>query len=59
VAVLVKLPAVPVIVIVYVSVGMVEEVEMVTVLVNVGSPEDGLKLADAPDGKPEADRVTV
>jgi hypothetical protein len=46
-------------VIVYVPVGVVEDVAMVIVLVNVGLPDDRLKLADAPEGKPEAERLTV
>jgi hypothetical protein len=32
---------------------------MVSVEVKLGVPEDGLKLAVAPDGRPEADRLTV
>jgi hypothetical protein len=59
VVVLVKPPPVPVIVIVCVPVGVSASVEIVKVLVNVGFPEDGLKLAEAPEGSPEAVRVTV
>jgi len=43
---------------VYVPVGVDDEVEIVNVLENVGLPEDGLKLAEAPEGKPEAERLT-
>jgi hypothetical protein len=46
-------------VIVYVPVGVEGEVVMVNVLVNVGKLEDGLKLYEAPLGKPEAERLTV
>jgi len=44
---------------VYVPVGVDVPAEMVKVLVNVGLPEEGLKIADAPEGSPEADKVTV
>jgi hypothetical protein len=40
-------------------VGVVDEVEMVNVLVKVGYPEDGLKVAEAYEGSPEAVRLTV
>jgi len=51
-------------VMVYVPVGVEDEVEMVIVLVAVGelgliATESGLKEADAPEGKPEAERLTV
>jgi hypothetical protein len=46
-------------VIVYVPAGVVEAVEIVSVEVKLGVPEAGLKLAVAPDGRPEADRLTV
>lgn len=59
VAVLVKPPPEPVIVIVYVPTGVELEVDMVMVLVNVGLPDDGLKLTVAPDGRPEAVKLTV
>jgi hypothetical protein len=39
--------------------GVVEAVEIVSVEVKLGVPEDGLKLAVAPDGRPEADKLTV
>ena len=44
---------VPVIVKVYVPRGVLMLVVTVSVDVNVGLPEDGLKLAEAPDGRPE------
>jgi hypothetical protein len=50
---------VPVIVILYAPVGVEEDTEIVIVDVNVGVPEDGLKVTDAPDGRPEADRLTM
>jgi hypothetical protein len=34
-------------------------VEIVRVELKLGVPEDGLKLAVAPDGRPEADKLTV
>ena len=43
----------PVIVKVYVPRGVLMLVVTVSVDVNVGLPEDGLKLAEAPDGRPE------
>ena len=42
----------------YVPVGVVRDVEMVIVLVNGGSPEDWLKLAEVPEGNPDADKPT-
>jgi hypothetical protein len=39
--------------------GVVAEVETVSVEVKLGVPDDGEKLAVAPDGKPEAVRPTV
>ena len=50
---------VPVIVRVYVPLGVPAVVDMVSVDVNDGLPEDGLKLAEAPDGKPFRLRVTM
>ena len=43
---------------VYLPVGVDMEVEIVIVLVKDGVPELGLKLYGAPEGKPEAERVT-
>ena len=43
----------------YVPAGVVEEVEIVSVEVKLGVPDEGLKLAVAPDGRPEADRLTI
>jgi hypothetical protein len=40
-------------------VGVELEVDIATVLVNVGFPEDGLKVTDVPLGRPEAERLTV
>ena len=59
VVVLVKLSPDAITVPVYFPVGVVDDVVMVIVLVNVGFPEEGLKIADAAEGNPEADRVTV
>jgi len=59
VAVLVNPPPVPVTARVYVPVGVDAPTEMVKVLVNVGLPEEGLKIVVAPDGSPEADNATV
>jgi hypothetical protein len=55
-------PPAPVIVIVYVPVGVVDDVVMVIVLETVVElglivTELGLKLADAPDGRPEAEKL--
>jgi len=55
---LVNPPPVPFIVTVYVPEGVDELVDMAKVLENVGFPEDGLKLADAPDGNPVTSRLT-
>jgi hypothetical protein len=57
-------PPAPVIVTVYEPVGVEVLVVIVTVLVAVGElglivTELGLKLEDAPDGRPEAERLTV
>jgi hypothetical protein len=52
-------PPVPVIVIAYVPAGVVESVEIVSVELKLGVHEDGLKVGAAPDGRPEADRLTV
>jgi len=51
-------PPVPVIVTGYVPVGVDAEVDIVMVLVNVGLPEEGLKPAVAPLGRPDAERLT-
>ena len=51
-------PPVPVTVKVYVPLGVPAVVDMVSVDVNDGLPEDGLKLAEAPDGKPETPKET-
>ena len=59
VVVLVKPPPEAVTVTVYVPMGVVDDIEMVIVLVKAGFPEEGLKLAEAAEGNPEADRVTV
>ncbi|MEM1792632.1 MAG: hypothetical protein QXE92_00130 [Thermofilaceae archaeon] len=59
VAVLVTPPPDPVIVTVNVPSEAEEEAVRVSVLVKVGVPLDGLKLAVTPDGKPEAERLTV
>jgi len=64
VAVLVKPPPEPVIVIVYVPTGVELEVDMVIVEDAVGElglivTLEGLKLAVAPEGKPEAERLTA
>ena len=59
VVVLVKPPPEAVTVTVYVPVGVVDDVVTVIVLVYVGFPEEGLKLADAAEGSPEAERLTV
>jgi len=58
VAVLVKPPPAPVTVIVYVPVGVELSVDIVSVLVNVGLFEDGLKDAETPEGRPDAERLT-
>jgi hypothetical protein len=39
-------------------VGVVGEVMIVSVLVKVGNPSIGVRVADAPLGSPEAERVT-
>ena len=52
-------PPVPVRVMVYVPMGVVAAVEIVRVEVNDGVPEDGLKVAVTPVGRPDADRVTT
>jgi len=52
-------PPVPVTVIVYEPVGVDDDVLTVNVLVNVGLPEDGLKEAEAPEGSPDAERLTL
>jgi len=52
-------PPVPVTVIVYGPVGVEEEVVIVHVLVNVGFQEAGLKDAEAPEGSPDAERLTL
>lgn len=54
-----RLPAVPVIVMVKVPVGVPVEVATVIVLVKVGLPLCGLNPTVAPVGAPEADNVTV
>lgn len=51
--------SVPVMVIVYIPDGVLEEVEIVSVELKLSVPEDGLKLAVALRGRPEADRRTV
>ena len=43
----------------YVPAGVVEAVDIVSVELKLGVPEDGLKLAGAPVGRPDADRLTV
>jgi len=58
VVVFVKPPPDAFTIIAYVPVGVVGDVEMVIVLVNVGSPEDWLKLAEVSDGNPDADKLT-
>ena len=52
-------PPVPVMVIEYVPTGVVEAVEIVSVEVKVGVPDDGVNVAVAPDGRPDADKLTV
>jgi len=52
-------PPVPVTVIGYEPVGVDDEVEMVKVEEKVGLPDCGLKEAEAPEGRPEAERLTV
>ena len=52
-------PPVPVIVIVYAPVGVVNAVEIVSVEVKLGAPDDGAKVAVAPDGRPDVVRLTV
>jgi hypothetical protein len=59
VAVLVRPPAAPTIITVYVPVGVPAAVEMVKVLVKVGLPEEGLRDANASEGRPVAERLTV
>jgi len=59
VVVFVKPPPDAVTVTVYVPVGVVDDVVTVIVLVYVGFSEEGLKIVDAAEGRPEADRVTV
>ena len=59
VVVRVKPPPVEATVIVYEPVGVDDDVLTVNVLVNVGVPEEGLNDAEAPDGSPDTDRVTV
>ena len=49
---------VPVIVKVYVPLGVLVVVVIVSVDVNVGLPEGGLKLAEAPEGRPETLKAT-
>jgi hypothetical protein len=44
---------------VYVPVGVDVPTDMVKMLVNVGLPEEGLKIVDAPYGSPIADKITV
>jgi len=51
-------PPEPVTVIVYEPVGVDDDVLTVNVLVNVGLPEDGLNDAEAPEGSPDAERLT-
>ena len=50
---------VPVMVKGYVPLGVLVVVVIVSVDVYVGLPEGGLKLAEAPDGKPETLKATV
>ena len=38
---------------------MIAEVEIVRVELKLGVPEDGLRLAIAPDGRPRVERLTV
>lgn len=57
-------PPEPLIVIVYVPAGVELEVDMVIVEDAVGEPGlivtlEGLKLADAPEGRPEAERLML
>ena len=54
-----SVPAVPVMVIVYVPAGVVEAVEIVSADVKLGVPDGGVKVAVAPVGRPEAVRLTV
>lgn len=56
---LVTPPPEPDIVTVYDPRDATEDAESVSVLVNVGFPLCGLKLAVTPDGRPEAERLTV
>jgi len=51
-------PPVHVIVTGYVPAGVDTEVDIVMVLVNVGLPEEGLKVAFAPLGRPDAEQLT-
>ena len=46
-------------VIVYEPAGVVEAVEIVSVEVKLGVPDDGVKLAVPPDGRPDDVRLTV
>jgi hypothetical protein len=52
-------PPVPVIVTTDDPVGVVGAVTMVSVDVKLGLPDEGSKLEVAPDGRPEADRLTM
>lgn len=52
-------PPEPVTIMVYVPFAMEEEAEIVQLLVNVGLPDKGAKDAVAPEGSPDADKVTV
>lgn len=58
VAVLVRPSAVPFIVIVYVPAGVEVDVVMVSVLVKVGLPVVGFKVAEVPLGSPLIERLT-
>ena len=46
-------------VIVYAPAGVVNAVEIVSVEVKLGAPDDGVKVAVAPDGRPDVVRLTV
>ena len=52
-------PPAPVTVITYEPPGVEEDVVIVKVLVNVGSPEGGLKDADDPEGRLDTDKATA
>jgi hypothetical protein len=52
-------PPSPVIVIVYAPAGIAKAVEIVSVEVKPGVPDDWAKVAVAPDGRPDAVRLTV